>query len=48
MDEKSKDYTDKLKVASIIWKEVRDSAKEKVYSEELLTLYFDKIKKYHK
>lgn len=48
LDEKSKDYTDKLKVASIIWKEVRDSAKEKVYSEELLTLYFDKIKKYHK
>lgn len=45
-DECSAGYSDKLKVASILWKEVRDSTEEKVYSKELLTLHFDKIKKY--
>ena len=47
-DERSADYSNKLKAASILWKEVRDSTNEKVYSTELLTTYSDKIKRYKK
>ena len=47
-DENSGNYSNKLKVASILWKEVRDSKKEKVYSKKLLTKYADKIKEYDK
>lgn len=47
-DENSRNYSNKLKVASILWKEVRDSKKEKVYSKKLLTKYADKIKEYDK
>ena len=47
-DECSAEYSNKMKVASILWKEVRDSTGEKIYSKELLTLHFDKIKKYRK
>ena len=47
-DERSADYSNKLKAASILWKEVRDSTDEKVYSTELLTTYSDKIKRYKK
>lgn len=47
-DEKSMEYSDKLKVASVLWKEIKHSTKDKVYSTELLNLYFQKIKKYHK
>ena len=36
-DESSGNYSNKLKVASIIWKEVRDSKNEKIYSKELLS-----------
>ena len=39
-------YSNKLKVAALLWKEVRDSDKEKIYSENLLTDYEDKIKDY--
>ena len=42
-DEFSDYYSNKLKVAAIIWKEVRDSKNEKVYSRELLKKYEDKI-----
>lgn len=47
-DKNSGHYSNKLKVAAILWKEVRDSDKEKIYSENLLTDYEDKITDYHK
>ena len=46
-DENSRNYSNKLKVASILWKEVRNSKKEKVYSKKLLTEYKGKIKDYY-
>lgn len=42
-DERSADYSNKLKVAAILWTEVRDSRNEKIYSNELLNKYSDKI-----
>ena len=42
------EFSNKLKVASILWKEVRNSTEEKTYSKELLDIYFDKIKEYQK
>ena len=45
-DENSRNYSNKLKVASILWKEVRNSKSEKIYSKNLLTEYADKIKEY--
>ena len=47
-DENSRNYSNKLKVASILWKEVRNSRNEKIYSKNLLTEYADKIKEYCK
>lgn len=47
-DKHSGHYANKLKVAAILWKEVRDSDKEKIYSDNLLRDYEDKIKDYHK
>ena len=47
-DKNSGQYSNKLKVAAILWKEVRDSDKEKIYSDNLLRDYEDKIKDYHK
>ena len=47
-DENSCNYSNKLKVASILWKEVRNSKNEKIYSKNLLTEYADKIKEYCK
>ena len=47
-DENSYNYSNKLKVASILWKEVRDSKNKKVYSRELIKIYYDKIEDYHK
>ena len=47
-DKSSLDYSNKLKVASILWKEVRDSKYEKKYSRELLDKYFHKVKEYRK
>ena len=46
-DDESRKYSNKLKVASILWKEVRNSKKEKVYSKKLLTEYKGKIKDYY-
>ena len=43
LDKCSNHYSDKLKAAATIWKEVRDSKNEKVYSRELLKKYEDKI-----
>ena len=45
-DENSHNYSNKLKVASILWKEVRNSSNEKIYSKNLLTKYADKINEY--
>ena len=45
-DKNSGHYSNKLKVAAILWKEVRDSDKEKRYSDDLLRDYEDKIKDY--
>ena len=45
-DENSVNFSNKLKVASILWKEVRNSTEEKTYAKELLDIYFDKIKEY--
>lgn len=45
-DENNSIYTNKLKVASILWSEVRNSTKEKIYDKNLLTEYADKIKEF--
>ena len=47
-DESSRNYSNKLKVASILWKEVRNSSNEKIYSKKLLTEYADRIDEYEK
>ena len=47
-DEFSNYYSNKLKVAAIIWKEVRDSTNEKTYSRQLLDEYRYKIEEYLK
>ena len=47
-DECSNNYSNKLKVAAILWKEVRESKNEKVYSKQLLNEHRYKIDKYHK
>lgn len=47
-DKHSLGYSEKLKVASILWKEVRNSTAEKTYSQELLEIYSDKIREYKK
>ena len=48
LDECSKFYLNKLKVASILWKEVRNSTNEKIYSRELLNEYEHKVIEYRK
>ncbi|ERK57541.1 hypothetical protein HMPREF1983_01090 [Gemella bergeri ATCC 700627] len=48
LDEFSDCYSNKLKVAAILWKEVRESKNEKIYSRELLNEYGYKIEKYRK
>ena len=48
LDEHSDYYSNKLKVASILWKEVRISKNKKIYSRKLLTEYAYKIEKYCK
>ena len=48
LDKYSDYYSNKLKVAAILWKEVRDSKNKKVYSRQLLNECRDKIEKYHK
>ena len=48
LDKCSNHYSDKLKAAATLWKEVRDSKNEKVYSRELLKKYEDKIEEYLK
>ena len=47
-DDCSKFYSNKLKVASILWKEVRNSTNKKIYSRELLNEYEHKVMEYRK
>ena len=47
-DEFSDFYSNKLKVAAILWKEVRDSTNEKIYSRQLLDVYRYKIEECQK
>lgn len=47
-DESSHQYANKLTVAAILWKEVRDSKDEKVYSKQLLKEHSHKIEEYRK
>lgn len=47
-DEFSDFYSNKLKVAVILWKEVRDSTNEKIYSRQLLDEYRCKIEECQK
>ena len=47
-DEFSDFYFNKLKVAAILWKEVRDSTNEKIYSRQLLDECRYKIEEYQK
>ena len=47
-DESSNNYSNKLKVAAILWKEVRDSKSEKNYSKQLLNEYKYKVEEYRK
>lgn len=47
-DDASTDFSNKLKTASILWNEVRNSTKEKVYTKALLIEFSDKIEKYRK
>ena len=47
-DESSNNYSNKLKVAAILWKEVRDSKIEKNYSKQLLNEYKYKVEEYCK
>ena len=48
LDESSNFYSHKLKVASILWKEVRNSTNEKIYTRELLKRYEHKVSEYRK
>lgn len=47
-DESSNNYSNKLKVAAILWKEVRNSKNEKIYSKQLLNEYRYKVEEYRK
>ena len=47
-DESSNNYSNKLKVATILWKEARDSKSEKNYSKQLINEYKYKVEKYRK
>ena len=47
-DESSNNYSNKLKVAAIIWKEVKKLKNEKIYSKQLLNEYRYKVEEYRK
>ena len=48
MIKSSHQYANKLTVAAILWREVRDSKDEKVYSKQLLKEHSHKIEAYRK
>ncbi|MBO4386509.1 MAG: hypothetical protein J5817_05770, partial [Treponema sp.] len=43
-DPESSIFEDKLKTAALLWKEVRDSTREKIYTHDLLKEFSNKIK----
>lgn len=45
-DKRSKEYTNKMKVAAILWSKVRDTPGLKEYSETLMDTYKEEIEKY--
>lgn len=45
-DKRNNIFKNKMKVASILWKEIRNSTKEKIYTENLTKEYNDLIKDY--
>ena len=47
-DKKSLEFTNKLKVASILWNEVRNSTEPKVYTKDLIEINYDILKEYIK
>ena len=47
-DKENSKYSQPLKVATILWKEVRNSTREKIYTQKLVEEYKDRIKKYLK
>ena len=47
-DDHSNNYSNKLKGAAILWKEVRNSKNEKIYSKQLLNEYGFKLEEYRK
>ena len=47
-DESSNNYSNKSKVAAILWKEARDSKSEKNYSKQLINEYKYKVEEYRK
>ena len=47
-DEESLRFSNKLKVAAILWNEVRNSTKDKCYANVLIKEYYDVIKRYVK
>ena len=47
-DKHSNNYSNKLKVAAILWQEVRNSKNEKMYSKQLLNEYAYKLEEYRK
>ncbi|GEO48418.1 SAP domain-containing protein [Companilactobacillus kimchii] len=47
-DERSKNYSQKMKVAAIIWSKVRDGQTDKTYRSQLIDQYQSKIEKYRK
>ena len=47
-DESSNNYSNKLKVATILWKDARDSKSEKNYSKQLINEYKYKVEEYRK
>ena len=47
-DECSNNYSNKLKVAAILWKEIRNSKNKKIYSKQLLSEYGFKLEEYRK
>lgn len=47
-DERSKKYSQKMKVAAIIWSKVRDGQTDKTYRSQLIDQYQSEIEKYRK
>ena len=47
-DESSNNYSNKLRVAAILWKEVKKLKNEKIYSKQLLNEYRYKVEEYRK